>query len=167
MTSRRRARIWAVQQLFQRDFNPDGAERVWEALTEEHDKDEAPPAGDGRTQAFADSLVNGVIERRVEIDKLLALAAVNWKIHRMSVVDRNIMRVAICEMLLHADIPSAVTINEAIEVAKMLSDDESPRFINGVLDRVRHDLEKQAQATPASSDQSGKPDLSDASGVPT
>ena len=167
MTSRRRARIWAVQQLFQRDFNPDGAERVWEALTEEHDKDEPPPACDDRAQTFAESLVNGVIARRAEIDALLGRAAVNWTIHRMSGVDRNIMRAAICEMLAYPDIPSAVTINEAIEVAKMLSDDASPRFINGVLDRVRRDLATQAQQPSDQSDMSDKSDLSDASGAPS
>ena len=149
MTSRRRARLWAVQQLFQRDFNPDGAERVWEALTEDLDKEEPPPACDEHAQAFAESLVNGVIARRVQIDALISRAAVNWTIQRMSGVDRNIMRTAICEMLAQPDIPTAVTINEAIEVAKMLSDDASPRFINGVLDRVRRDL-----AMPAQSDKS-------------
>ncbi len=162
MTSRRRARIWAVQQLFQRDFNPDGAERVWDALTEERDPDEPQPGEDERAQAFAESLVNGVIARRVEIDTLLGRAAVNWTIHRMSGVDRNIMRAAICEMLAYPDIPPAVTINEALEVAKMLSDDASPRFINGVLDRVRRDLETQ---TRKPSDKSEMSDKSDSSGV--
>ena len=167
MTSRRRARIWAVQQLFQRDFNPDGAERVWEALKDEPDNDEPPPPLDDRARDFAESLVNGVIARRVEIDALLGLAAVNWKIPRMSGVDRNIMRVAICEMLVHPDIPSAVTINEAIEVAKMLSDDASPRFINGVLDRVRRDLAMQTQQPADQSDKSDKSDQSDSSGIPS
>ncbi len=159
MTSRRRARIWAIQQLFQRDFNPDGAERVWEALTEERDPDEQQPEPDERARAFAESLVNGVIARRVEIDALLGRAAVNWTIQRMSGVDRNIMRAAICEMLAYPDIPTAVTINEALEMAKMLSDDASPRFINGVLDRVRRDL------ATKSSDTSDKSDVSAASGA--
>ena len=83
----------------------------------------------------------------------------------MSGVDRNIMRAAICEMLDHPDIPSAVTINEAIEVARMLSDDDSPRFINGVLDRVRRDLATQTQKPSNPSDLSDPSDGSGSSGV--
>ena len=95
------------------------------------------------------ALVNGVIARRVEIDALLGRAAVNWTLYRMSGVDRNIMRAAICEMLACPDIPSAVTINEAIEIAKEFGNDESSKFVNGVLGTALKNMTGEAAAQGA------------------
>ncbi|RLC13983.1 MAG: transcription antitermination factor NusB, partial [Deltaproteobacteria bacterium] len=86
---------------------------------------------------FFMDLVNGVMENRSQIDTLLNQYSKNWKITRMPVVDRNIMRIAIFEFLKHADIPPSVTINEAVEIGKKYGTRDSGSFINGVLDRIK------------------------------
>jgi N utilization substance protein B len=82
-----------------------------------------------------------------EIDALLAAALQNWDLRRLGAVDRAVLRVAVGEMLAHPDIPAAVTINEAIEIARSLGSTESARFANGVLDRVRKELGRDPRAT--------------------
>jgi len=86
---------------------------------------------------YGQQLALGVAEKRPEIDSLIEQNTSRWRIERMSVVDRNIMRIAVFEMLFMEDVPSTVAINEAIEVAKKFSTDDGPAFINGVLDAVR------------------------------
>ena len=138
--------MWAVQILFQRDFNQgdltEAFETFWKGVK-----------ATSKLQAFTEGLVRGVELSRGEVDMLLQKAAANWEIHRMGAVDRNVMRVAIYEMLKCKDIPHAVSINEAVDLAKELSSDESGRFVNGVLDRARKELER-AQAETASADSS-------------
>ncbi|MBN1670550.1 MAG: transcription antitermination factor NusB [Kiritimatiellae bacterium] len=142
MTKRRQAREWAVQVLFQIDFNPeDPAEALagfWADKTP-HD----------RVKGFTEQLVFGVVENRAKIDATLQEYAENWDIKRMAGVDRNVMRVAIYEMFFCPDIPPVVSINEAIELAKEFSGNESRKFVNGILDRVRQTLDRPAR-TPVS-----------------
>ncbi len=136
---RHEARLWAVQFLYQVEYNK-GDRR--EALDLFWASRKAGP----KLVAFTEELVDGVISHRKEIDSLLARYAEHWDVKRMGMVDRNIMRVALYEMLHRDDIPPVVSINEAVELAKQFSGDESGRFVNGILDRARKDLKRPARA---------------------
>jgi transcription antitermination protein NusB len=91
---------------------------------------------------FTEELTRGTRENLAAIDIRLKKSAENWDIRRMGVIDRNVMRLAIYEMLYRPDIPPAVSINEAVDIAKFFSSTESGKFVNGVLDRIRKDLKK-------------------------
>lgn len=95
---------------------------------------------EGEASPFADELVGQALGRIGEVDALLTAALQNWDLRRLGAVDRAILRLAVAEMLVHDDIPAAVTINEAIEIARRLATAESARFANGVLDRVRKEI---------------------------
>ena len=88
---------------------------------------------------FANNIVDGVIKNLSMIDEKIRLSASHWSVDRMAVVDRNILRMAIFELLYIRDIPAKVTINEAIEIAKRYGVEESGSFVNGILDRVVKD----------------------------
>lgn len=139
MGSRRDAREWAVQLLFQLDYNPGELDSVFKTFWAE--RVEAKP----KARAFVEELVRGVNDHRAQIDELIQRTAQNWQIPRMAGVDRNILRLATFEMLYKPEIPPAVSINEAVEIAKGMGDVGSPRFVNGILDRVRKEL-NQAKA---------------------
>ena len=138
MGSRHRAREWAVQLLFENDFNPNSPD---EALPQFWTLRDPAPTG----KEFTESLYLGVLEHKDDIDCLLEQYADNWGLKRMSAVDRNIMRVAIFEMLHRADIPPVVTINEAVELAKAFGGSDSGGFVNGILDRARKDIDRPAR----------------------
>ena len=91
---------------------------------------------------FAEELVKGTLEKLEDIDALIEKLAENWILGRMAAVDRNILRLAAFEILYRKDIPSAVTINEALEIAKKYSSSESAPFLNGVLDRIAKEAGK-------------------------
>ena len=91
---------------------------------------------------FALPLVEGVLAHRVETDERITRYTENYELGRLAVVDRNILRLAIYEMLHRPDIPPVVSINEAIEIAKRFGSEESSRFVNGILDRVKLDLKR-------------------------
>jgi N utilization substance protein B len=91
---------------------------------------------DDRSRRFAVRLVDGVLAERPELDKLIADALKHWKINRLSRVDHNILRLGLFELIRMDDIPARVTIDEAIELAKEYGDNESGRFVNGVLDEL-------------------------------
>lgn len=163
MGMRREARERTVQFLFQHDLNqPENLElaldHFWESqraavLAEEHgaaswgEKRELPPvsAGEVAVRTFAESLIRGVLERRNEIDEQIRKYAKNWDLHRMAVVDRNVLRLGIYEMLFRQDIPPVVSINEAVDIAKKFSTEDSGKFVNGILDRVKVDLMRPAR----------------------
>jgi N utilization substance protein B len=134
--NRRQARIQAVQQLYAREMRG-----VLAPLAEEN---EPVWPVEGEASPFADELVAQALGRLAEIDRLLTAALQNWDLRRLGAVDRAILRLAVAEMLVHPDIPAAVTINEAIEIARSLATAESARFANGVLDRVRKELGRDA-----------------------
>ena len=141
-SSRRMARQLALQLLFQQEFQAKHAQ--WQKMFwEEH------PTASITVRTFATSILQGVKDHQADIDQLIQRFAVDWSIARMPVVDRNILRCAIYELLWEPDIPAAVTINEAIELAKRFADDEAQRFINGILDHIFRDedrlLEKRQQ----------------------
>jgi transcription antitermination factor NusB len=128
--NRRRAREYALQMLFQSEFaGKDREETVPEdAVPGKSDKEEL--------KHFATEIYRGTLQHLEEIDRVIQEAAENWDLHRMAAVDRNILRFAVYEILYRADIPPAVTINEALEIAKKYSSLESVPFINGLLDKV-------------------------------
>jgi len=97
---------------------------------------ELPGDADGR--AYADMIVRGVSEARVDIDRQLDSASRNWRVERMSTVDRNVLRIGAWE-LSHGEAPPAVVLDEAVELAKRFGSSESASFVNGVLDRVAKD----------------------------
>lgn len=128
MGNRRQSRERALQVLFQWDIH--GKVGAWlEDFWTQH------PASED-VKSFADRLVDGVIAHKAELDKLIGAHATNWKVSRMPVVDRNILRAALYELLWMPDVPAKVTVNEAIELAKRFADDETKKFVNGILDQV-------------------------------
>ncbi len=157
MGMRREARERAVQFLFQLDLNPPedleaALNTFWNSRpggSESEDDDAVrktsppgsePTADELAVRLFADPLIKGTVERRAEVDGLIQKFAKNWDIRRMATVDRNILRLAVYEMLHREDIPPVVSINEAIEIAKKYSTEDSGKFVNGILDRVRTEL---------------------------
>ena len=130
--SRRTGRAYALQLLYARDGDPstDVATAAVQWVSE-FDLDIDPAA-----QAFARELVAAAAARATEIDDLIVSASKNWRIERMSRVDRNILRLGACELLAFGDVPVKVVINEAVELAKRFGTAESSAFVNGVLDRI-------------------------------
>ncbi len=128
MGTRRQAREHALQILFQWDIH--GNTDYW--LEEFWAQRRVPPD----IRAFTDRLVEGVMSHQPELDAIIEAHAENWTLPRMPVVDRNILRLSLCELLWVPDVPAKVTINEAIELAKAFADDEAKRFVNGILDKV-------------------------------
>ena len=103
------------------------------------------PADDVQLSEYAESLVRGVIEHRAEIDEKLSATSENWALDRMPVVDRAILRLATYEMMYVDEVPVSVAINEAVELAKAYGgEDESSRFVNGVLGRIARAIEPEA-----------------------
>ena len=141
MATRRDAREWALQIVFSLDLNPK-AELEWSIA---HFFAENP-TDDLKNREFAEKLVRGVYAEQPTIDATIAKYAQHWRIARMAAVDRNVLRVALYELLFCPDVPPAVVINEAIDVAKYFSNTESGRFVNGILDRVRRELSLERKA---------------------
>ncbi|MCF8077534.1 MAG: transcription antitermination factor NusB [Desulfotignum sp.] len=133
MGDRRQSRELALQALFFLDMNSsnDVAADV-EAFCLENETDLTPTI-----RPFFMDLVQGVITAMDKIDPMLETCSKHWKVSRMPVVDRNIMRIAAFELLERQDIPPSVTINEAVDIAKKYSTRESGSFVNGILDRIR------------------------------
>jgi len=130
---RTRARELALQMLYQVDARgPESIEDLDSFLLREEPED-------AEVREFARALVVGTIEVMPSLDEILGAAAENWQIRRMATVDRNILRMAVFEMLHRPDIPAKVSINEAIDMGKRFSTQQSGSFINGILDRVRRD----------------------------
>lgn len=134
MGKRRKARELALQFLYALDVNAA--------------RDPAPHDSefwsrhpvDSETRTFVEGLVRGSTSNQEKIDHVIAQFAEHWDLDRMAVVDRNILRMAVYELLWQTDVPSKVAINEAIEIAKKFGTRESSRFINGVLDRIHKEL---------------------------
>ncbi|MBU0543871.1 MAG: transcription antitermination factor NusB [Proteobacteria bacterium] len=135
MGSRRRARELAMQALFYMDNCNDDSEEILKRFCINFN-----PTED--ILPFFYRLVKGVVSERNEIDSIIEKFSSNWKISRMACVDRNIMRMAVYELLWCSDIPSKVSINEAIDIGKKYGTGESGPFINGILDTIRDAIEK-------------------------
>lgn len=129
MGMRRKGRELALQALYQLDLSGDDPAAALRMFWEHCD---APL--DARS--FGEELVGGVMDERARIDELISKSSDNWRVDRLSHVDRNILRVATYELLCRRDVPASVAIDEAIEIAKRFGSDESPTFVNGVLDSI-------------------------------
>ncbi len=164
MGKRREARERAVQFLFQHDLNPpekldEALEHFWElAAHRGHRRAKragatwgqnvelpAPTAEEAAVRLFADPLIRGALQYRDEVDTCIKKHAQNWELHRIAAVDRNILRLAIYEMLHRDDIPPVVSINEAVDIAKKFSTQDSGKFVNGILDKVKGELLRPAR----------------------
>lgn len=144
MGTRRKSRELALQMLFQADMSRQPAEEVQRTFLGERSAVEA------ETRAFADQLFLAALERAREIDALIERHAEHWRVERMAVVDRNLLRAGVAEFLGFPQTPKPVIINESLEIARKFSSPESVHFINGVLDSVARELGGPgAEATPA------------------
>lgn len=134
MGERRTARECALQLLFQMDIAGEDVEtaipKFWQLKEDINDQ----------VREFCDALGRGYWDNRELIDRIISENASNWRLDRMAVVDRNIMRISIYEFLFRDDIPEKVSINEAIEIAKRYGGPESTQFINGILDAVKNKI---------------------------
>ena len=135
MGPRRKAREYALQMLFQWDITHDAIEQIVATFFQNL------PEENTAIVDFARSLVAGTIEHVEEIDRLIQRHAEHWRLDRMAVVDRNLLRLATQEFLYDSGTPKTVIINEAIEIARRFSTQESPQFINGILDSIKKELE--------------------------
>jgi N utilization substance protein B len=133
MGVRRKSREAALQFLYQAEFDESapraGLARFWSARREERS-----------VREYADQLVLGILEHRAELDGLIQSISRNWRVARMSLIDRNILRIAAFELRYEPGVAPAVVINEAIEVAKRYSGQEAAVFVNGILDGIRKSL---------------------------
>ena len=132
MGARRKGRELALQMLYQWDLTRRPVEDIVDSI-------EGLQKGGEAARSFAKELVEGTVDRVEEIDGLLAEHSDRWRLDRMSVVDRNLLRLAVYELLGKAS-PPGVVINEALEIAKRFSTPEAPAFVNGVLDAVSASL---------------------------
>lgn len=144
MGARRKARICALQMLFQYDIARPSVDELIRTYWGEFGDE----AGDV-AQDFSNNLTTGAIAHLDEIDELIRKRAENWRINRMAVVDRNILRLAIYEFLYESETPKTVIINEALEIARRFSTFEATQFINGILDAIKRDLEINQNASIA------------------
>lgn len=132
MGVRRDAREAAAQYLYQRELQADESDALLEEFYRLRGL--SPSA-----RRFCETLLSGWMANRAEIDRVIAAHAKNYDFQRLSAVDRNILRIACQELIFCADVPPAVVINEAIEIAKKFSTAESGKFVNGVLDNIRRE----------------------------
>lgn len=135
MKLRRQARILALQSLYEIDVVGHDPNRV---LHERHEAKPLPEEG----ESFARRLVTGVLQYRGQLDAIISRVAPEWPLDQVSPVDRNIMRLAVYEMIVEQDTPYKVVINEAVELAKSFGSDSSSRFINGALGTIAEEREK-------------------------
>jgi N utilization substance protein B len=136
---RRQARELAAQFLYQHEITGGSVEEAlsffWQTQLDVPDS----------VKSFAEELIRGTTEKRAEIDERIKKYTEHWELQRIAAVDRNILRLAIYEMMFREDIPPVVSINEAVDIAKKFSTGESGAFVNGILDRLKLDLPRPAR----------------------
>ncbi|MFN2502436.1 MAG: transcription antitermination factor NusB [Pyrinomonadaceae bacterium] len=135
--TRHKARECALQMLFAADL----VDADCATLTDNYWLELGDPSIDDKTREFANSLACGTIRELAALDDRIRTRAEHWRIERMAIVDRNVLRLAVYEFL-HQDTPGTVVINEALEIARRFSTFEATQFINGILDAIKQDLEK-------------------------
>jgi N utilization substance protein B len=138
-TGRRRAREAALQMMYQMEIGRASAHEAIVTYWPAHDADEDVTEP---LRQFANDLVRGTMSRLPEIDAIITAHAQNWRIERMVVIDRIVLRLCVYELLAEADTPPRVVINEGIELARTYSGEEAVAFVNGVLDSVRKELNR-------------------------
>ncbi len=130
MGKRRRSRELALQVLYQWDVTGHDAAKTLVQFQSHFSQDE-------QKDEFAERIVLGVLTQREEIDRIVEQYSENWRLERMTVIDRNLLRLATFELLFCDDIPPKVTLNEAIDLGKRFGSEDSSAFINGILDRIQ------------------------------
>lgn len=130
---RRLARELAMKSLFARDLGKNEPEEMLARLVHEFHVG-------GEVKEFSEKLIKGVVENQPYLDSVIDRYTIEWQLERIAPVERNILRIALYEMLCTDDTPPAVAINEALEVAKIYGGDDSPRFLNGILGKVLKEL---------------------------
>jgi N utilization substance protein B len=135
--TRRKSRELAMQMLFQGDLGKQTPDEVRSLFWPSRDD------VDGETRGFAEDLYRIASERQQEIDALIEEHAQNWRLERMAVVDRNLLRAAVAELLGYPNTPAAIVINESLEIARRYAAPESVQFLNGVLDAIARSVLKQ------------------------
>ncbi len=138
MGSRRKARECALQMLYAADV----AQTSKASLTRDFWNELSDMESDDVTKEFANNLAIGTLRKLSQIDEQIRKRAEHWRIERMAIVDRNILRLAVSEFL-YENTPRTVVINEALEIARQFSTYEATQFINGILDAIKHDLEEE------------------------
>jgi len=133
MGKRRKARESTLQILFQFEFNNPQPEKAIKQYWKYRRTSE-------EIRSYSDLLVKGILSHQEEIDTLIQSVSEHWRLERMAVIDRNILRIAVFELLYEENITPAIIINEAIEIAKKYSNEEAAMFVNGLLDAVRKKL---------------------------
>ena len=132
MGKRRTARELALKFLYQREFNSNSPDAELNSFCDRANVSE-------EVQNFTQALIKNILFHKKEVDELLEKISANWTPDRMAVIDKNILRLGICELLFDPTTPPKVVINEAVEIAKKFGTEESPDFINGILDKVFKD----------------------------
>jgi N utilization substance protein B len=133
MGARSTGRESALQMLFAMEAGGGSAERVVAAYWRE-------TPGDPEGREYADAVVRGVFDELTAVDDAIKKASTNWRLERMARVDRNVLRLGAWELLRQGDVPRAVILDEAVELAKRFGSEESGAFVNGVLDRIASDI---------------------------
>ncbi len=142
MRKRTQARELVLQILYRQDLNPEDGGNLLPSFWETNP---IPP----EVHEYAQRIVQGTLLHLAEIDSLLSKYAEHWGLHRMAVVDRNILRFATYELLYVEDVPLKVVINEAVNIAKKFSQEESGKFVNGILDKIAHAEPRRKVETPS------------------
>lgn len=146
MGNRRKAREASLQLLYEVDLGARDCREVVRGFQNAPDRIfnqwAEPVSNPAEVIEFTVQITLGVSDNVHEIDKLIEMHSTHWRITRMALVDRNILRMAVFELLYCPDIPASVTINEAIEIAKKFGTEESGSFVNGVLDHIAKELKK-------------------------
>jgi len=130
---RRKSREFALQVLYQLNMTKEDADRALAQFQENF-------SPQGEVDEFLKRIVLGVLEHRGELDRLIEQYLENWRLDRINVIDRNILRMALYELLYCEEIPPKVTINEAIDLGKRYGSEDSGSFINGILDRIQNEV---------------------------
>ena len=129
MSIRRKARELVLQSLYQSELNGKPVSETFVLLREHFEINK-------KALPYAAELVEGLVEHHNDLDQRISQQAKNWRMERMSLIDRNIIRIGVYELCFRPDIPAQVVINEAVEVAKRFSTDGAVPFINGILDGI-------------------------------
>src|SRR5712692_7802303 len=151
MGSRRKARECALQMLFAADVSETGGDELARSFWSELSDGELEPGA----REFATRLALGTLQNLAEVDERIRSRAEHWRIPRMALVDRNVLRLAVYEFL-HEATPHTVAINEALEIARRFSTYEATQFINGILDAIKGDLDRESPAAETVIDQEGE-----------
>lgn len=146
MGTRRKAREAALQFLFQDDFLGKGMSAQTDQLEERFAPFSLLYQVNNKARPYCRDLLRGVFEHIEQIDAAIGVHATNWRLERIAATDRNLLRIAIYELLFAEDVPAQVAINEAVEIAKRFGSEDSPAFINGVLDAVQQSRQENKSA---------------------